>query len=194
MLSLVAANPDSGFRSMRGCARRFAVGRRSVSKTSATVSRRRTLVGVVAVSRSARVLIACVGARWAGLVAAAQRCHDGAVNLVPRLEFVLQSLYRRQQSCPFCASGNHSVVARKRGILRIRHCLVCGLYFTDPIYRSRLGNLYDRLYRAEGSTTTLPAEPALEALRTTNFARSDKNCAPQLEALQRLTDGRSILE
>jgi hypothetical protein len=116
------------------------------------------------------------------------------MNLVPRVEFAMQALYRRQRSCPFCASSSHSIVARKRGIVRIRRCRVCCLYFTDPIYRSLIGDLYESLYQAEGSTTTLPDDARLEALRTTRFSGSDKDCAPQLEALQRLTAGRTMLE
>ena len=49
-----------------------------------------------------------------------------------------------------------AIVARKNGVIRIRRCRDCFLYFTDPIYRSHLGDLYDSLYRAEGLTTTLP--------------------------------------
>jgi SAM-dependent methyltransferase len=115
-------------------------------------------------------------------------------NLIPRIEFGVQALFRRQRSCPFCQSRNHSVVARKNGVLRIRRCHQCFLYFTDPIYRSRIGNLYESLYRAEGSTTTLPDETTLDALRATNFSGSDKNCSPQLEALKRLTSRRALLE
>jgi hypothetical protein len=115
-------------------------------------------------------------------------------NLIPRIEFGLQALFRRQRWCPFCESRNHSVVARKNGVVRIRRCHECSLYFTDPIYRSHIGELYESLYDAEGSTTTPPDKATLDALRATSFGRSDKNCAPQLEALKRLTAARALLE
>ena len=115
-------------------------------------------------------------------------------NLIPRIEFGVQALFRRQRSCPFCASRNHSVVARKNAVVRIRRCRECFLYFTDPIYRSHIGDLYESLYQAEGSTITLPDKVALDALRSTSFAGSDKHCAPQIEALKRLTAGRTLLE
>ena len=115
-------------------------------------------------------------------------------NLIPRIEFGVQALFRRQRSCPFCKSRNHSVVARKNGVVRIRRCQECFLYFTDPIYRSHIGDLYESLYQAEGSTTTLPDKATLDAHRATNFRASDKNCAPQLAALKRLTAGRALLE
>jgi hypothetical protein len=85
-------------------------------------------------------------------------------------------------------------VARKNGVVRIRYCQECSLYFTDPIYRSHIGDLYESLYQAEGSTTTLPDKLTLDALRATNFGQSDKNCAEQVNALQRLTAGRELLE
>jgi SAM-dependent methyltransferase len=115
-------------------------------------------------------------------------------NLIPRIEFGVQALFRRQRSCPFCESRKHSVVARKNGVVRIRRCQECFLYFTDPIYRSKIGELYESLYHAEGSTTTLPDKATLDALRAANFGGSDKNCAAQLEALKRLTAGRALLE
>jgi hypothetical protein len=115
-------------------------------------------------------------------------------NLIPRIEFGVQALFRRQRSCPFCDSENHSVVARKNVVVRIRRCRECFLYFTDPIYRSNIGDLYESLYAAEGSTTTLPDKATLDALRSTNFHGSDKNCAPQIHALKRLTAGRALLE
>jgi SAM-dependent methyltransferase len=106
----------------------------------------------------------------------------------------MQALFRRQRLCPFCESQNHSIVARKYGIVRIRRCRECFLYFTDPIYRSRIGDLYESLYHAEGSTTTLPDKATLETLRSTNFRTCDKNCAAQINVLKQLTPGRALLE
>ena len=115
-------------------------------------------------------------------------------NLLPRIEFGLQSLVRRQRACPFCGGRDHRVVARKRGVLRIRRCAGCHLYFTDPIYRSFVGDLYGGLYRAEGSTTRVPDGRTLAEWKATQFAGSDKHCADQLQALGRLGAGRQLLE
>ena len=79
-------------------------------------------------------------------------------------------------------------------MVRIRCCQSCCLYFTDPIYRSHVGELYEALYRAEGSTTTLPNDETLDALRAQDFRGSDKDCASQLDALKRLTPRRALLE
>lgn len=115
-------------------------------------------------------------------------------NLLPRIEFGLQALVCQQRECPFCQGANHVVVARKHGVVRIRRCDSCRLYFTDPIYKSRIGDLYSSLYDAEGSTTTVPSEAALAALKATTFGESDKNCAAQMLALARLGAGRRLLE
>jgi SAM-dependent methyltransferase len=115
-------------------------------------------------------------------------------NLLPRIEFGLQSLVRRQRACPFCDGRDHRVVARKRAVFRIRRCAACHLYFTDPIYRSFVGDLYGALYNAEGSTTSVPDEETLAEWKATRFAGSDKHCAEQLQALRRLGAGRRLLE
>lgn len=117
-----------------------------------------------------------------------------ATNLLPRIEFGVQALLLRQRHCPFCLSHSHSVVATKHTVVRVRRCEVCSLYFTDPIYRSRLGNIYESLYNAEGSTTAIPDAEALNELKRTGFARSDKHCAEQIRALQRLGAGPRLLE
>ena len=115
-------------------------------------------------------------------------------NLLPRIEFGLQSLVRRQRDCPFCHGRDHRVVARKHGVLRIRRCAACSLYFTDPIYKSFVGDLYGAIYRAEGSTTKVPDGGTLAAWKATQFAGSDKHCAEQIQALGRLGAGRRLLE
>ena len=115
-------------------------------------------------------------------------------NLIPRIEFAVQGLFRRQRSCPFCDGRNHVVVARKHGVIRVRHCQDCFLYFTDPIYQSYLGDLYESLYRAEGSTTTLPGPRQLEHLLATNFSGTDKDGSRQIAALRRLKPHGTLLE
>jgi len=115
-------------------------------------------------------------------------------NLLPRIEFGLQSLVRRQRACPFCYGRDHRIVARKLGVVRIRRCATCNLYFTDPIYRSFVGDLYGALYRAEGSTTTVPDGRTLAEWKAMQFAGSDKHCAEQIQALGRLGAGRRLLE
>ncbi|HZR26578.1 MAG TPA: methyltransferase domain-containing protein [Vicinamibacterales bacterium] len=115
-------------------------------------------------------------------------------NLLPRLEFGLQALVQRQRQCPFCRGVDHRVVAKKHLVVRVRKCVTCNLYFTDPIYKSRLGDLYDSLYNAEGLTTQLPDGGTLRTLKATRFGTSDKNCARQLVALEALEAGPRLLE
>jgi len=116
-------------------------------------------------------------------------------NLLPRIEFGLQALVCHQRVCPFCHGHQHVVVARKHGVVRIRRCETCSLYFTDPIYKSRLASLYDSsLYDAEGSTTTVPQPSELETLKRTMFQASDKNCSTQINALRHLGAGTRLLE
>ena len=59
-------------------------------------------------------------------------------NLLPRIEFGLQALVRRQRICPFCAGREHRVVARKLGVVRIRYIDVRP-HVLRPLAGARIG-------------------------------------------------------
>jgi 2-polyprenyl-3-methyl-5-hydroxy-6-metoxy-1,4-benzoquinol methylase len=86
-------------------------------------------------------------------------------------------------------------VATKYRVIHVEECAACGLYFTNPIYRSIVGEqFYDRLYSAEGLTTHTPGAPALETLKRSGFAGTDKDASGRLAFLATLTTGRRLLE
>ncbi len=116
-------------------------------------------------------------------------------NLLPRLEFAVQSLYRSQKSCPYCRSRDSDTVGRKHLAVKIRCCRGCGLCFTDPLYRSSLfGSLYDSTYDAEGSTTALPSPTELDARKGNLFAGTDKDFRDRISRLLELAPGSRLLE
>ncbi len=116
-------------------------------------------------------------------------------NLIPRIEFLVQSVVRRRRTCPYCTGRETRVVARKYGCVRVRSCSGCGLFFTDPIYdRSLFGSLYGRLYGAEGSTTERPGPQELVELVASSFRGTDKDAHERLERLGELGGGRRLLE
>ena len=117
-------------------------------------------------------------------------------NLLPRLEFAVQSLYRRQRTCPYCKSRETATVGRKHVVVRVRRCEECGLCFTDPLYRSSplLGPLYDTAYGAEGSTTALPTAEELADLKRRSFAGTDKDFRDRIGTLLELAPGNRLLE
>jgi SAM-dependent methyltransferase len=115
-------------------------------------------------------------------------------NLLPRVEFLAQALVRRQERCPHCGAEELETLARKYALVRIRRCTRCALAFTDPIYRSRLGNLYDRLYAGQGSTTEVPDAAQLERLVADGFAGSDKDFRARIARLREVAVGRRLLE
>jgi transcription elongation factor Elf1 len=89
-------------------------------------------------------------------------------KLIPRLEFLIQSLFRKQEFCPHCGSRNLHSVAKKYQTIEIRHCDDCGLFFTSPMYQSLfISDFYDKLYKAEGSTTDMPTSEQLAELINT---------------------------
>jgi SAM-dependent methyltransferase len=119
---------------------------------------------------------------------------------VVRAEFLLQALVarsgRRAVTCPHCRSAECNQVATKARVVRIMRCATCGLYYTDPLYRSRLAaNFYDRLYAAEGSTTDMPDSRTAARLRETGFKGSDKDASTILDRLRSLAGPkRRLLE
>jgi SAM-dependent methyltransferase len=115
-------------------------------------------------------------------------------NLLPRLEFLAQALVRREAGCPHCGADALETLARKYAVVRIRRCTGCALVFTDPIYRSRLGNLYDQLYQGEGSTTELPDAERLASLVATGFAGTDKDFRARIARLREAAPGPRLLE
>ncbi len=116
-------------------------------------------------------------------------------NLLPRLEFLLQAMVSSRKSCPHCRSPLTRVVARKFGVVRVRRCDSCVLWFTDPQYQRGLaGNLYDNIYSAEGSTTALPGAHELEELRHRCFAGTDKDFRERLRRMRRASPGHRLLE
>jgi SAM-dependent methyltransferase len=115
-------------------------------------------------------------------------------NLIPRIEFLLQAPFRRRRKCPNCRAEDADLVARKHGVVRVRQCTGCLLYFTDPTYQSFLGPLYGGLYDAEGSTTRTPDNEELERLRATGFRGTDKDAHSRLERLAEIAPGPRLLE
>ena len=103
-------------------------------------------------------------------------------NLLPRLEFGLQALVCHQRVCPFCQGRHHAVVARKHGVVRIRQCNACSLYFTDPIYKSRIASLYDSplLQRGRIDDDRAAASPSSRRSKRRCSTRPTKTAAPRL--------------
>jgi SAM-dependent methyltransferase len=117
------------------------------------------------------------------------------LKLFPRVEFLIQALFRRQHACPYCCRQDIPVVTRKYGVIRIRQCSVCRLYFTDPIYRTFLvANFYDKFYRAEGTTTNLPNDMELESLKRDFFRGSDKDFTERIKVIRKMTQDGNLLE
>ena len=97
-------------------------------------------------------------------------------NLLPRIEFLFQAIYKNQNFCPYCRSYESTVLASKYRFIKIKQCSRCYLCYTSPIYQPILSNnLYNRFYAGEGSTTNLPSDDQLIKLLKTSFKDSDKS-------------------
>jgi 2-polyprenyl-3-methyl-5-hydroxy-6-metoxy-1,4-benzoquinol methylase len=116
-------------------------------------------------------------------------------NLLPRLEFVLQSLVKKQKFCPHCKSRKLHTLAQKNRLIQVKKCTDCALCFTSPIYQSWItANLYNYLYSATGSTTALPNAQQLSLLKQSSFSCSDKYFGDRLQAIQHYYSGKKLLE
>jgi hypothetical protein len=116
-------------------------------------------------------------------------------QLIPRLEFLAQALFRNQKSCPHCGSQDLQEVAKKYKTIGIECCNDCGLFFTSPIYKSSIfSSFYDKLYQAEGSTTEMPEAEQLSDLISKKFQGSDKYFGDRIESISNFSEGRNLLE
>ncbi len=116
-------------------------------------------------------------------------------NLLPRIEFLAQSLFRRELRCPHCRSREFDTLARKLGTVKVQECRKCALCFTDPIYRGGvLPSLYDGWYHGEGSTTRIPSQRHLEKLKRTVFRGTDKDSLDVAQKILEISVGDRLLE
>ncbi|MDZ8188203.1 MAG: methyltransferase domain-containing protein [Nostoc sp. ChiSLP02] len=116
-------------------------------------------------------------------------------NILPRLEFLTQSLFRKQEFCPHCKTQHYQTIARKYILVEVKQCCSCKLCFTSPIYQPLLtSSLYDYFYSAEGSITRLPSNDELIALKNNCFQGSDKYFGDRLKAIKLLSPEGNLLE
>lgn len=115
-------------------------------------------------------------------------------QLLPKLEFAVQSLFRGQTVCPHCKIGSTRELAKKYAKVSIRRCDRCSLDFTSPIYQSAIvSDFYDFFYGADGSTTKVPNAEELENLKENNFEGSDKYFFDRIARLKAVSEGQKKL-
>lgn len=116
-------------------------------------------------------------------------------QLLPKVEFAFQSLFKHQKKCPHCNSNSISGLAKKYANVSIKQCDACELNFTSPIYQSAfVSEFYDFVYGAEGSTTQMPTDDEVEVLKRDNFEGSDKNFLDRVLRLKEVCGGSKLLE
>jgi SAM-dependent methyltransferase len=117
------------------------------------------------------------------------------LQILPKIEFSIQSLFSHQNYCPHCLSENLQLIAKKYALVKVKRCVDCKLCFTSPLYRTILvSQFYDIFYSAEGLTTDLPNSEALQILKEDGFKNSDKNFVERIRKIKEFTHGRNFLE
>lgn len=85
--------------------------------------------------------------------------------------------------------------ARKYVTIRIRECVTCGLFFTDPVYETMFGStFYDVLYVEHDLTTDLPPPDQLDTLKQKRFQGTNKYYGVRLERLRDARIGTTMAE
>jgi len=116
-------------------------------------------------------------------------------TLMPRLEFLFQSMIKEQKTCPHCKSLQCTTIARKYRPIKIKKCSGCHLHFTSPVYKTYFSdNFYDRFYHAQGSTTRLPSDEELKEMKSNLFEGSDKYFGDRIEAIKTVCKKHNLLE
>lgn len=117
-------------------------------------------------------------------------------NLIPRIEFLIQAIFKSQKYCPHCHSSNSTVLATKYIFIKIKQCSSCYLNYTSPIYKPLfLNKFYDYFYSGEGSTTNLPSKEGLKKLLKSDFSHSDKYFKERIGSIKSIRiKGSSLVE
>lgn len=117
----------------------------------------------------------------------------GMKKIITKAVYFLQSVFsKNDRECPYCLKKNFNVVHKKKGMVDICRCKECGLYWTNPIFK--FPRFYNRLYRAEGMTTSLVKEKKLDKIIRSSFEGTDKYYTPVLKWLKKKVSGRKFLD
>jgi len=107
--------------------------------------------------------------------------------------YFLEALFLKKDSlCPYCHENHFEIVSKKAYLIDICHCLCCGLYWTNPIFR--LYKFYNFIYEAEDCALALPKNKDLQKLLSSNFREIEKEDTLLIGWLKKNAKGRKLLE
>ena len=110
--------------------------------------------------------------------------------LMAKLRYFLRALTDQLASarslCPNCGSSANRIVDRKYLITQLRRCANCELLFRTPTDDPAANaDFYENEY-SQGFTSDLPSDAALDELKTSNFAGTEKDCSYYIGILRGL--------
>ena len=118
---------------------------------------------------------------------------------LPKLEFIVQSYFISQHSCPYCDSSTSILIKNKKGRVTIQRCTSCRIAYTSPLYRSMFSSdFYDKFYQCNDFATTLPGDGELKRILDKGFSGTDRHQADRIEKITKVLEKfelpKSVLE
>ncbi len=106
--------------------------------------------------------------------------------------YLLQGMFaKKNRVCPYCRSGHFEIVHTKAFFIDICHCVQCGLYWTNPIFRCP--QFYSRVYKGN-DLMEIPGPDRLAALMRSNFEGTEADYRGLFEWFRKNLKGRRIME
>ena len=88
--------------------------------------------------------------------------------------------------CPNCGSAQSTLVDRKYAVTQLRRCGDCAMQFRTPTDSEEDNRRFYNFAYVEGHAMICPSPAELTELKRINFAGTDRDFAPYIEALKGL--------
>jgi 2-polyprenyl-3-methyl-5-hydroxy-6-metoxy-1,4-benzoquinol methylase len=117
-----------------------------------------------------------------------------------KLSYLLRSTIRypfgHASACPNCGSKSCAVMDRKYVVTTLLRCKDCCLMFRAPTDSEEFNRIFYNFHYQEGIAMICPTDQEIAALKTSNFAGSERDFAGYVSFLQRhgLASGARVLD
>lgn len=110
------------------------------------------------------------------------------------LRCVAETLRGQDKNCPYCGSGNTTLIQRKKLLLQLMQCHDCHLMFRWPKDNERVAGAFYQSDYQESVVTDLPSRAELDALLRANFANSLLSYAQRIATVRSLRPAGRLLD
>ncbi len=115
-----------------------------------------------------------------------------------RINFLISVMRRRlagqDTSCPFCGSGQTSLIGRKALVLELRRCARCALMYRYPKDDVRINSEFYQADFEGGVVTDVPSESRLSELVASEFRGTMVDFSRKIALIKELAPGGRLLD